>query len=353
MIKLGLIGLGWIGQRHLQLAAAEPECDLVATADPAPNLASIAANAGAVHYASHLEMLDNESLDGIIVAAPTQMHAPMGLECVSRGLPMLMEKPFTDTVESGRELVDAAKTAGVAVAVGHHRRFDPAVRAAREILDSGEIGELVGISGLWAVRKPDAYYEAEWRRQPGGGPVLINLIHDVDMLRYCCGEIESVYAETASGGRDFAVEDSGAVILRFASGALATIAFSDRSPSPWGWERGTDDNPPISGTGENCFRFLGSKASFEFPNIALWKNEPDVEPSWLGPISREARTLPPRAALAAQLSSFCQVVRGECEPVVGPADGLATLAATVAIHSSAESRSPIRPSYRLHDGRVR
>ena len=69
------------------------------------------------------------------------------------------------------------------------------MRAAREILRSGEIGELVGVSGLWAVRKPDAYYEIEWRRKPGGGPVLINLIHDIDMLRFCCGEIESVYAE--------------------------------------------------------------------------------------------------------------------------------------------------------------
>ena len=341
MIKLGLIGLGWIGQRHLDLATAEPECQLTAVADPAVNRAP----AGVAHYSSHVEMLDSEQLDGVIVAAPTQLHAPIGLQCVQRRLPVLIDKPFTDTVESGRELVEAANARGVAIAVGHHRRFDPAVRAAREILRSGEIGELVGVSGLWAVRKPDAYYEIEWRRKPGGGPVLINLIHDIDMLRFCCGEIESVYAETASGRREFEVEESGAIILRFASGALATISFSDQAPSPWGWERATADNPSIPGTGENCFRFFGTKGAFEFPNIAFWQNVPDVEPSWLAPISREARPIPPRAALAAQLKSFCEVVRGECEPVIGPADALATLAATVAIQESARRGSPVRPSY--------
>jgi len=344
MIKIGLIGLGGIGQRHLQLLAAEPECELTAVADPAVNQAPT----GVAHYASHLQMLDNERLDGVIVAAPTQLHAPIGLDCVSRRLPVLMEKPFTDTVASGRELVDAARAAGVAIAVGHHRRFDPAVRAAREILRSGEIGELVGISGLWAARKPDAYYEVEWRRKPGGGPVLINMIHDVDMLRYWCGEVESAYAETSSRGRNPEVEDSGAIILRFANGVLATISFSDQTPSPWGWERGSADNPSVPGTRENCFRFFGTKGSFEFPNIAVWKNNPNVEPSWLEPISSEARPLPPRAALAAQLKSFCKVVRGESRPFVGPSDGLATLAATVAIHNSAKSGKTERPSYGHH-----
>ena len=339
-VRLALIGVGSIGRRHLDLMAAEPACRLAAVVDPVSSLDGIEVPC----YRSHTEMLEREGPLGVIIAAPTQLHASIGLDCVKRGVPALIEKPFTDTVASGRDLVEAADAANVPIAVGHHRRFDPAVRAAHEILHSGEVGRLVGISGIWAARKPDSYYEVEWRRKPGGGPVLINLIHDIDMLRYCCGEVESVYAETSTTGRGLEVEDSGAVILRFASGARATISFADNAPSPWGWERATADNPQTPTSGQNCYRFYGTQGSFEFPNIALWRNEPGGEPSWLRSIRSDKRELPPRAALRDQLASCCRVVRGEEQPAVSARDGLATLAATTAVLESARTGLAMRPA---------
>ncbi len=338
-VRIALIGAGSIGRRHMGLMAREPQCRLAAVVDPAAPAGSLSAP----HYRSRAEMFDQERPDGVIVAAPTRLHAPIVLDCIERGLPTMVEKPFTDTVKSGRELAAAAEAAGVPVAVGHHRRFDPAVKAARKILRDGEIGRLVGVSGVWALRKHDAYYDVEWRRGPGGGPVLTNLIHDIDMLRYCCGEVESVYAETSSKGRNLEVEDSGAVVLRFAGGALATITFSDNAPSPWGWERGTAENPHTPPSGENCYRFFGTEGSFELPSIAMWRNEPGGEPSWLRAIHAEARVLPPRAALAEQLASFCRVVRGEEAPVVSATDGLATLAATTAVLESSRTGLPVAP----------
>ena len=242
-----------------------------------------ASTAGVAHYGSYKEMLDRERPEGAVVAAPTQLNAEIGLELVARRIPMLMEKLFTSTVESGLELTTAAAAAGVAISVGHHRRFDPAVSEARRILRNGDIGRLVAVSGMWAVRKPDSYFDVEWRRSPGGGPVLINMIHDIDMLRHFCGEVESVYAETTSRNRRLVVEDSGAIMLRFAAGPLATIAFSDAAPSPWGWERGTADNP--------------------------------------------------------------EVVRKKAEPLVGPRDALATLAAARAVHLAARMGRPVKPGY--------
>ncbi len=220
-----------------------------------------------------------------------------------------MEKPVTDTVEAGHRLIAAIEQHEVRVLVGHHRRFDPAVEAAREILESGEIGRLVAISGIWGVRKPDHYYEMDWRRQPGGGPILINLIHDIDMMRLWCGEVESAYAETGNSERGFAVEDSGALVLRFRSGVRATITFSDATPSPWGWERASGDNPHTPVSGENCYRFFGTAASFEFSNIVLWRTPEGADASWEQPIRKEARPLPERAALAAQLR-HCWSQRG-------------------------------------------
>lgn len=348
-VRLVLIGAGVIGVRHLKLAAAEPDCRVVAVADPAPRAKAIAKESGCACYEQYEEMLDRERPEGAIVAAPTPLHAPIGVACARRGIHMLMEKPFTDTVAAGRQLIDTANGAGVRITVGHHRRYDPAVEAARAIIASGEIGRLVAISGIWATRKHNDYYLADWRREPGGGPVLINLIHDIDMLRYCCGEIESVYAETRNAERGLKVEDSGAVVLRFRAGAIATITFSDATPSPWGWERASGDNPQTPYVPENCFRFFGAEASFEFPNIAIWRNPPTAEPSWLQPIAKETRPVPERAALAAQLKHFCQVVRGEAEPKVSATDGLATLAATAAVLESARSNQPVKPAFGLDE----
>ena len=344
-VRLGIVGVGVIGRRHLQLAKAEARCRVVALSDPAPEVSEIASSVGMPHYESYLEMLDSERLEGVIVAAPTQLHAGIGLELVARSIPILMEKPFTDTVESGLKLATAAASANVAVSVGHHRRFDPAVAEARGILEGGQIGRLIGISGIWAVRKPDPYFDVDWRCAPGGGPVLINMIHDIDMLRCLCGEVESVYAETTSRNRSLAVEDSGAILLRFAGGVHATIAFSDAAPSPWGWERGAADNPAIPPSGENCYHFFGSDGSFEFPRIRLWHYEPGGEPGWSRRIVRRDRPPPKRAALQDQLRNFCDVVRGDADPLVGPRDALATLAAAQAVHLAASRGEPVEPAF--------
>lgn len=336
-----------IGKRHLEISRSEPLCRVVAVADPRAEVSATASGAGAAHYPSHGEMLDGERLDGVIVACPTQLHAPIGLELVQRGVPTLMEKPFTDSVESGLALARASKAAGIPIAVGHHRRFDPAVAEARRILASGEIGRLVGVSGIWAVRKPDAYYDVAWRREIGGGPVLINIIHDIDMLRHLCGEVRSVYSETTSGHRNLPVEDGGAILIRFASGALAALSFSDAAPSPWGWERATGDNPQIPPSGENCYRFFGSSGSFEFPEIRIWRCHGAGPASWSREIAPLERRIGPRAAIAAQLRSFCRVILGEATPAVGPEDGLATLAAAEAVIASSRSRTPVAPAFSL------
>ena len=346
-VRLGIVGVGAIGRRHLQLASLESQCRVVALADPAPEVAAIAKEAGIPHFASHGAMLNSDPPDGVIVAAPTQLHAPIGLDLARKNLPILIEKPFTDTLEAGLELVSTAAESGVPICVGHHRRFDPAVAAAHEILAANRIGRLIGVSGIWAARKPDSYYGVEWRRESGGGPVLINMIHDIDMLRHCCGDVGTVYAETTPSERGFPVEDGGAILLRFASGALATISFSDAAPSPWGWERATADNPAIPPSGENCFRFFGSSGSFEFPRIRLWRNEAGGEPCWSRGILPERHPVGPRAALSEQLRNFCNVVRGRESPVVGPEDALATLAVALAVHESAVRRVPVEPAYRM------
>ncbi len=342
--RIAVIGAGLIGSRHVRLAAEEPDCDLVAIADPAPDVEAMATEAGVPLYRDYVEMLRRERPDGAIVAVPNSLHTEVGQVCVACGVHVLIEKPLADTVASGRALLRAADDAGIRVAVGHHRRFDPAVELARETLRAGRIGRLLAVQCLWSVRKHDVYFEAAWRRRrPGGGPVLINLIHDVDLLRHLCGGIVRVQAESGAEARGQEVEDTVGAVLRFESGVLGTITASDAAPSPWGWEQATGENPDVPRTGRNCYRFLGTRGALGFPRLELWRHDDLEGGSWLEPVALEPLETGERASLARQLAHFCRVVRGEEAPRVSGADGLATLAATTAILTAVRTEGPITP----------
>ena len=341
-VRLALFGAGGIGVRHLALADEEPECTIVAVADPLDAPAAAAERHGARIYRDYRELLARERLDGAIVATPNDRHAEVGTACAGRRLPVLMEKPIADTLASGRALLAAAAEHGVPLAVGHHRRFDPVVGIARAAIEGGRIGRLAAVECLWAMRKHDAYYDAEWRRmRPGGGPALINLIHDVDLLRYLCGDVARVYAEGGSELRGLEVEDTVAATLRFTSGAVGTIVASDATPSPWSWESGTGENPLVPPTGRNCYRFLGTEGALALPRLEVWRHDDAKPTSWHEAIRARTLAAGPRAALKAQLRHFCGVVRGEHAPRVSGEDGLRSLGTTLAIIESMDRGAPI------------
>ena len=341
-VRLALFGAGGIGVRHLALADQEPECRIVAVADPLEAVASVAERHRARFYRDYRELLAREPLDGAIVATPNDSHAEVGIACAQRGLPVLVEKPITDTLASGRALLDAAAEHAVPLSVGHHRRFDPAVAVAREAIEGGRIGRLAAVECLWVMRKHDAYYDTDWRHtRPGGGPALINLIHDVDLLRHVCGDVARVYAEGGSELRGHEVEDTVAVTLRFRNGAVGTVLASDAAPSPWGWELGTGENPLIPPTGRNCYRFLGTEGALALPRLELWRHGDGRPASWYEAIRARTLTAGSRAALKDQLRHFCGVVRGEHPPRVSGEDGLRTLRTTLAIIEAMDRGIPI------------
>ena len=215
-VRIALLGAGLIGREHAALVAAHPAASLVAIADPAAEAVGLAASLGAQHYDDYEQMLDEVAPDGVIVALPNTLHVDAGLACIARGIPVLVEKPIADTVASAMRLVEAGEEAGIPVLVGHHRRHGSDIREAKRAIESGELGRIVAINGIAAVAKHDTYFDADWRRLPGGGPLLINAIHDIDCFRTLCGEIESVQAIGSSAVRGHAVEDTVAVALQFA-----------------------------------------------------------------------------------------------------------------------------------------
>jgi predicted dehydrogenase len=341
--RLAVVGIGLIGIRHAELAAASDDAELAAIADPSAAGPREAERLGTRHYADYREMLDTQRLDGVYVAAPNQLHLEIGLACIERGLPAVIEKPLCDTLEAGATLVLASEAKGVPLLVGHHRRYNPRVEATRALQQRGELGRLVAVNAVWAVRKPDDYFVA-WRRTAGGGPILINMIHDVDCLRHFCGEIAEVQAYGSSAVRGFEVEDTAAVAIRFAGGALGTITLTDAAPSPWGWEAGSGDNPGIAASDENCYRFLGTDAALDFPNLTVWRGAGPKPASWAEKVFPTRLDWAGHEALPRQLEHFLEVIAGTAAPRIDGRDGLATLAATLAIKDAIHTGRPARPA---------
>jgi predicted dehydrogenase len=342
VMRIGVAGAGLIGRRHIELIGASPDCVAAGIADPSAEARVFAETHNIPWYSDHRALLEREAPDGVIVASPNALHLAMTIDCLEHGTPVLVEKPVTDTVASAQKLLRAARRTGVPVLVGHHRRHNPRIKAVRESIASGQIGQLTAVVGLWLLQKPDDYFDVAWRRQPGGGPILINLIHDIDDLRFICGEIVELQALTSNKARGFAVEDTAALLLRFENGALGTVTVSDATPAPWSWELSSGENAAYPKQEQPCYLFAGTKGSIAVPNMELWSYP--GERGWYAPLARTGIATATLDPLVEQLRHFLAVIARRETPLVSVEDAMSTLAVVEAVKEAARSGGRISPS---------
>lgn len=330
-VRIAVAGAGLIGLRHIAAIAAASGVSLAGVIDPA-EAARAAAAAQGVRWFSALDAMPDGVADAVILATPNGLHVAGGLACVARGLPVLVEKPIATTVAEARRLVDAGEAAGVPVLVGHHRRHNPLIAAAKQMIDAGRIGPVISVQAQFWLCKPDDYFDVPWRRAAGAGPVFVNLIHDMDLLRHLVGEVVAVQARVASN-RGHAVEDTCVATVEFACGALGTVNISDTIPAPWSWELASGENPAYPPTDQACYMIGGSLGALELPRLRLWQHE--AARSWWQPISA---TTAPRGhgdPLVLQIEQFARVIRDKEPPLVSGREGMRTLAVIEAILTSA------------------
>ena len=347
--RIAVVGAGLIGRRHVALVAAARHCELAAVVDPDPRSRGLAAAHGVPHHESLAALLDDPADDpasgelGVVVATPNHDHVPAALQCVRRGVPVLVEKPVADDLDSAQLLVEESERAGSPVLVGHHRRHSPLLRTARRVVEDGLLGDVVAVQGSATFRKPDDYFgAAPWRREVGGGPVLINMVHEVDDLRMLCGDVVSVQAVASSATRRFPVEDTVALTLRFASGALGSFLLSDIAASARSWELTSGENPAYPRhPDENCYEIAGTRGSLSVPTMTL--RTYDGPPSWWEPMRSRVVDVDRTDPLAAQLDHFVGVVRGEEQALITPRDAALTLATTLAVLEAARSGAAVEP----------
>ena len=336
-VRIALAGAGAMGQNHIRMINAEPRTSLVAIADPAPQAQTLADANDVPLFANVEAMLDEVKPDGIIIASPNRLHIPNAYAALSSHVPALIEKPLSDDIDAAQKFVKDVKNSDVKFLVGQHRRHNPRVRKAKEIVASGALGQLVTISLHYMVYKPDNYFDVEWRRQKGAGPILVNMVHDVDLLRYLIGEPSEIQAFSSSAARGFETEDSAVVNIRFDNGALGSITLSDASVSPWNWEATAREDPFYAPFDADAFLISGTKGALTLPRLHLFSY--DGESSWTKPLDCEIKGVKDAQPHAEQLKHFCDVIEGKVEPLVTPEDAMRTLEALNRIKRAADSGS--------------
>lgn len=339
---IAVAGAGLIGRRHIELIGTEPRCELAAIVDPAPQASALADTLGVPAYPSLGDLLASRRPDGVIVATPNRLHLPHGTTCVSAGVPVLLEKPVAQTVDEAEALLEAAEAADAPLLVGHHRRHNPILARAREVVQSGQLGQIVAVTGSAIFYKPDGYFdEGPWRREVGGGPILVNMIHEVDDLRFLCGDIESVQVTTSNRVRGFPVEDTVAMTFRFASGALGTFLLSDTAVSALSWEQTSGENKSYPNyPDEDCYVIAGTQGSLSVPTMRVRRQH--GESSWWEPTEDSVVEVRRSDPLAVQLQHFCDVINRTAEPLVSGRDATESLRVTQAIVEAAATENRAR-----------
>ncbi len=211
VLRVGVVGVGVMGSNHARVLAEMPGVQLVGVADPDRKQAEFVGRTLGCAAVSEVNDLIDLGVDALTIAAPTHLHHEIALLCVSRGVHLLVEKPIASSVEEGREIIAAARRAGVTLMVGHVERFNPAVESIRRALQGEDILSI-------AITRVGPFPP----RMSSVGVVIDLAVHDIDLIRWFTGsEISEVQPQLSSAVAER--EDIALLQFRTESGVLAHI----------------------------------------------------------------------------------------------------------------------------------
>ncbi len=228
-LRFGIIGGGVIGPTHAEAITSIADATLVAVADIKSGVAQkVTDKYGGTPYTSIEEMLKDEQLDVVTVCTPSGFHGRHACMAMRSGRHVIVEKPMEITHAAIEEMLHVQQEHKVKLAVISQHRFDPASIQVHQLIEEKAFGKLVLGNAIIPWWRSQAYYDSgAWRgtRQLDGGGVLINqAIHSIDLLQWLMGPVKSIFAYTDTLAHQMETEDAAVAVLRFANGALGTIA---------------------------------------------------------------------------------------------------------------------------------
>ena len=222
---VGIVGGGNISATHARAAAAIPAVKVAAVFGAnREKVTALAYEHGATAYDDLDRFLSHRPMEVVCIGSPSGLHGEQGIAAAQRGLHVLMEKPIEITIERADALIDAADRAGVKLGVFYQDRFQPDLSRLKDWLDAGGLGRVHFVDAKLRWYRPPEYYSgSRWRGTQaldGGGAVINQGSHTVDLLVWLFGDVTGVHAITRTAVHDIETEDTAAAILEFRSGAV-------------------------------------------------------------------------------------------------------------------------------------
>ena len=226
--RFGIVGSGMISYIHATAIQSLPNAQLAGVTDYAPEKAKVFADKyGICVYDTLEQMLADPSVDVVCICTPSGFHAEQSMAALRSGKHVVLEKPMALTKESAGQLVEASERCGRFLTVISQFRFTPALQYTKQLLEEKAFGNVVMCSlymKYW--RDPTYYSSSPWkgtRRFDGGGALMNQGIHGVDLLQYLMGDAKVVQGRAKTLVHDIEVEDTAAALLEFENGALGVI----------------------------------------------------------------------------------------------------------------------------------
>lgn len=225
---VGILGGGNISETHLR-AAQEAEGVQVAAVCGynAAKVAKLGESAGVPAYTDLENFLSHQPMDLVAIGSPSGKHAEQGIQAAERGLHVLVEKPIDITTERADQLIATCSRKGVKLGVFFQDRVAPDLQRLKSMIDNGDLGRIhLATAHVKWYRPPEYYGDSRWRGTwalDGGGAVINQAIHTVDLILWLLGDVGRVYAATGTKLHDIETEDTAVAVIEFKSGTLATF----------------------------------------------------------------------------------------------------------------------------------
>jgi predicted dehydrogenase len=313
-LRYALIGAGGIARAYVAVFAALASARIVAVADPHLQRArALAKDLDCPAFRSHGELAENVACDAAIICTPPSTHVQVALDLIEEGIPVLCEKPLAVDLASARKLYNAAANDGVPLTMAAKFRYVEDAIQAKSIVDSGDLGDVVLFDNIFASHAPMG---DRWNADPtisGGGVLIDNGTHSVDIARYFLGSITEVMAVAPRRVQDVQVEDTAQMFIRSADGVCGTIDLS------WSLDMQAE-------------RFVSIYGSRGTVNVGWHESKYRLasSPDWVTFGSGYDKV----QAMSAQVANFCEALRGREELLITADDALASVAVIEAAYAS-------------------
>lgn len=344
---VGIVGAGTIGSLHAREIGAIRGAEVVAVADPREAAGrALAAEHGAGWYADGAGLLARSDVDVVVLCTPSGLHPEEAVAAARAGKHVITEKPMAITLEGADRMIEACKEAGVTLSVIFQYRFNRDALRLKRTLDAGLFGRPVLGNALVHWHRPQGYYEEKggWRGTwalDGGGALMNQSIHAVDLLRWLLGPVESLCAYAQTLTHEIEAEDTATAALRFESGALGVVQGTTSAHADY------PIRVEIRGT-EGGATFEGSRLSSWRPS----RHEEVLSPEELEKFP-DAPDEPFGAAHGRQLREIFAALREGTDPPLGGEEAREAVEIILGIYRAAGTGGRISPAKHRADRRGR